>query len=108
MRIAFAITKLFPGGGLQRDCVEIAREVRRRGHDVVVFTTAKEGDFADDLAVAVLPAKRRTNHGRQAEFAALLRQAAAPRRTSISWSASTSSSTSTFCTAPILLSGREC
>jgi UDP-glucose:(heptosyl)LPS alpha-1,3-glucosyltransferase len=79
MRIAFAITKLFPGGGLQRDCVEIARDVSRRGHDVVVFTTAKDGDFADDLAVAVLPAKRRTNHGRQAEFAAMLRQAASPR-----------------------------
>jgi UDP-glucose:(heptosyl)LPS alpha-1,3-glucosyltransferase len=74
MRIAFAITKLFSGGGLQRDCVEIAREISRRGNVVVVFTAGREGDFPDDLAVAVLPVKRRTNHGRQAEFAAKLRE----------------------------------
>jgi UDP-glucose:(heptosyl)LPS alpha-1,3-glucosyltransferase len=76
MRIAFAIMKLFPGGGLQRDCVEVARYCRQRGHDVVIFTSFKEpSDFADDLAVAVLPVKQNTNHRMQEEFAATFRWA---------------------------------
>jgi UDP-glucose:(heptosyl)LPS alpha-1,3-glucosyltransferase len=80
MRIAFAIMKLFPGGGLQRDCLELAREIREHGHDVVIFTSSMDaGDFADDLAVEVLPVRRRTNHGMQGEFASMLRSAASPR-----------------------------
>lgn len=71
MRIAFAITKLFPGGGLQRDCVAIARQVRSRGHEIVVFTSHKDlSNFADDLSVAVLPVRPATNHRMQEEFAA--------------------------------------
>ena len=78
MRIAFAIMKLFPGGGLQRDCVEIARHCRQRGHDVVIFTSFKdESDFADDLAVVVLPIRQSTNHRMLVEFAASFRWAAA-------------------------------
>jgi UDP-glucose:(heptosyl)LPS alpha-1,3-glucosyltransferase len=78
MRIAFAIMKLFPGGGLQRDCVEIARHCRQRGHDVVIFTSFKdESDFADDLAVVVLPIRQSTNHRMLEEFAASFRWAAA-------------------------------
>jgi UDP-glucose:(heptosyl)LPS alpha-1,3-glucosyltransferase len=78
MRIAFAIMKLFPGGGLQRDCVEIARHCRQRGHDVVIFTSFKdESDFADDLAVVVLPIGQSTNHRMLVEFAASFRWAAA-------------------------------
>ena len=74
MRIAFAIMKLFPGGGLQRDCVEIARYCRQRGHDVVIFTAFKdESDFADDLAVAVLPIRQHSNHRMLEEFAASFR-----------------------------------
>src|SRR5258707_14309915 len=78
MRIAFAIMKLFPGGGLQRDCVEIARQCRQRGHDVVIFTSFKDdSDFADGLAVVVLPIRQRPNHRMLEEFAASLRWAAA-------------------------------
>ena len=70
MRIAFAIMKLFPGGGLQRDCVEIARYCRQRGHEVVIFTSFKDAsDFADDLAVAVLPIRQSTNHRMLEDFA---------------------------------------
>jgi UDP-glucose:(heptosyl)LPS alpha-1,3-glucosyltransferase len=77
MRIAFAIMKLFPGGGLQRDCVDIARYCRQRGHDVVIFTSYKDAsDFADDLAVAVLPVGQNTNHRMQEEFASSFRWAA--------------------------------
>jgi UDP-glucose:(heptosyl)LPS alpha-1,3-glucosyltransferase len=78
MRIAFAIMKLFPGGGLQRDCVEIARRCRQCGHDVVIFTSFKDdSDFADDLAVIVLPIKRSANHRMLEEFATSFRFAAA-------------------------------
>jgi UDP-glucose:(heptosyl)LPS alpha-1,3-glucosyltransferase len=78
MRIAFAIMKLFPGGGLQRDCVEIARHCRQRGHDVAIFTSYKdESDFADDLAVVVLPIRQSTNHRMLEEFAVSFRWAAA-------------------------------
>jgi len=78
VRIAFAIMKLFPGGGLQRDCIEIARHCRQRGHDVVIFTSSKDDDdFGDDLAVVVLPIRQRTNHRMLEEFAASFRWAAA-------------------------------
>jgi UDP-glucose:(heptosyl)LPS alpha-1,3-glucosyltransferase len=81
MRIAFAIMKLFPGGGLQRDCLELARQIRKHGHDVVIFTSSKDAvDFADDLAVEELPVRRRTNHGMQREFASRLRSAFSPRQ----------------------------
>ena len=81
MRIAFAIMKLFPGGGLQRDCLELARQLRKHGHEVVIFTSSKEaGDFAGDLTTVVLPVRRRTNHGKQAEFASTLQSAGALRK----------------------------
>jgi UDP-glucose:(heptosyl)LPS alpha-1,3-glucosyltransferase len=77
MRIAFAIMKLFPGGGLQRDCVEVARRVREGGSEVAIFTSHRHpGDFACDLPVTVLPVRARTNHRMQQEFAGALRHAA--------------------------------
>jgi UDP-glucose:(heptosyl)LPS alpha-1,3-glucosyltransferase len=69
MRIAFAIMKLFPGGGLQRDCVAVARRCQQRGHDVVIFTSSKECGFADDIAIVELPVRRRANHRMLEEFA---------------------------------------
>lgn len=69
MRFAFAIVSLFPGGGLQRDCVYIARHIRRLGHDVTVFTSRKFGDeFATDLSLQILPVGDPTNHSRQRKF----------------------------------------
>jgi UDP-glucose:(heptosyl)LPS alpha-1,3-glucosyltransferase len=64
MRIAFAIMKLFPGGGLQRVCLVVARRIRTQVHDVVIFTSSNDaGDFAGVLAFVVVPVWRRTNHG---------------------------------------------
>jgi UDP-glucose:(heptosyl)LPS alpha-1,3-glucosyltransferase len=78
MRIAFAIMKLFPGGGLQRDCVEIARRCRQGGHDVVIFTSSRDdGGFAGDLPVVELPVRQGSNHRMLEEFAAAFRFAAA-------------------------------
>ena len=70
MRIAFGIVSLFPGGGLQRDCLEIAKLVRSRGHDVTIYAERVSGDVqTDGVAVVTLANNSKTNHGRQYEFA---------------------------------------
>jgi len=68
MRFAFGIVNLFPGGGLQRDCVDIARGVRQLGHDVTIFTMRKRGEFADELPLHILTTSSFTNHQRQRSF----------------------------------------
>jgi UDP-glucose:(heptosyl)LPS alpha-1,3-glucosyltransferase len=78
MRIAFAVASLFPGGGLQRDYVDIARRVRDVGHDVTIFTSQKLGEgFAEDLPLQVLPITSLTNHQRQRAFSEKFAAAAA-------------------------------
>ena len=44
MRIAIGIVSLFPGGGLQRDCIKIARIIYQFGHTVVLYTATPSGD----------------------------------------------------------------
>jgi UDP-glucose:(heptosyl)LPS alpha-1,3-glucosyltransferase len=69
MHFAFAIVSLFPGGGLQRDCVDIARRIRHLGHEVTIFTSRKlGGSFAEDLPIRILNSGKWTNHGRQRAF----------------------------------------
>jgi UDP-glucose:(heptosyl)LPS alpha-1,3-glucosyltransferase len=70
MRIAFGIVSLFPGGGLQRDCVEIARMVRDAGCDVVIYTARLTGTMrTGDVPIVVIPNAAKTNHGRHQRFA---------------------------------------
>jgi len=70
MRIAFAIVSLFPGGGLQRDCVEIAKLVRGLGHEVTIYTCRlHDHTLADDIPILLLQNEVATNHGRQYAFA---------------------------------------
>ncbi len=69
MRIAFAIVSMFPGGGLQRDCVDIARSLRMLGHEVTIFTSRISGEeFVKDLPLRVLSNDKKTNHLRQRAF----------------------------------------
>ena len=69
MRFAFGIVKLFPGGGLQRDCVEIARQLLHSGHNVTIFTSSlDDGEFARGLNIRLLPNSLRTNHAKQKRF----------------------------------------
>jgi UDP-glucose:(heptosyl)LPS alpha-1,3-glucosyltransferase len=79
MRIAFGIVSLFPGGGLQRDCLEIAKLVGNRGHDVTIFAERVSGDVAGNgIPIVTLPNEATTNHRRQYEFAVdFLREATA-------------------------------
>jgi UDP-glucose:(heptosyl)LPS alpha-1,3-glucosyltransferase len=69
MRIAFGIVSLFPGGGLQRDCVRLARMAKARGHEVRVLTARLRGDAPPDLSLEILPNRAWTNHGRNLRFA---------------------------------------
>src|SRR5579871_719762 len=78
MRFAFAIVSLFPGGGLQRDCVDIARRVQALGHEVTIFTSRKSADsFASDIPLRILSVDCVTNHRRQRAFSEQFRQQAA-------------------------------
>jgi UDP-glucose:(heptosyl)LPS alpha-1,3-glucosyltransferase len=70
MRIAFGIVNLFPGGGLQRDCLEIAKLVGNRGHDVTIYAERVSGDVeAGGVSIVTLPNNAKTNHRRQYQFA---------------------------------------
>ncbi|WP_255211100.1 hypothetical protein [Methylogaea oryzae] len=40
MKLAFALFKYFPYGGLQRDFIRIAGLCRDRGHEIHVYTLA--------------------------------------------------------------------
>ncbi len=68
MRLAFAIVSLFPSGGLQRDCMAIARMLAEQGHEVTIFTSRLTGDVSGDLRVEILPVRAWTNHGRNSGF----------------------------------------
>ena len=77
MKIALAIFKYFPHGGLQRDFMRIAAELLKRGHDVTVFTRSFDGVIPEGLKVEILKLSSFTNHGKAAEFGALFCRAAA-------------------------------
>lgn len=79
MNIAFGIAGLFPGGGLQRDCLALARKVRERGHDVRIFAARASGGIEADRNVQLLPNRAWTNHGGDAQFAAAFEQACGGR-----------------------------
>src|SRR5436190_7502822 len=68
MKLAFAIVSLFSSGGLQRDCMAIARLLGTQGHDVTILTSRLEGSVTGDLLVEVLPVLAFTNHGRNVAF----------------------------------------
>ena len=68
MRIAVAIFKYFPHGGLQRDFMRIACELLKRGHEVTVFTFLFDGEIPEGMKVVLLESRALTNHGRAAEF----------------------------------------
>lgn len=69
MRIAFAIVSLFPSGGLQRDCIEIAKLIRNQGHDVVIYACRlHDHTLAEGIPILLLQNGAITNHGRQYQF----------------------------------------
>ena len=75
LRIAMAIYRLHPRGGLEDNCLRVVEILRSRGHDVTVFT-AVNGE-APGIKRICLPqaATRRSNHKRMHTFARDARQA---------------------------------
>jgi len=79
VKLAFAIVSLFNWGGLQRDCMRLARAATAAGHEVQIFTARAAGALPPDLNIEILPVAAITNHGRNRRFAEALRRAAAGR-----------------------------
>lgn len=75
VNIAFGIVSLVPKGGLQLDCVELARILQSRGHRVTIFTARPFQYAARYLNIVVLPVRALTNHGRDIAFAHAFRSA---------------------------------
>ena len=70
MRIALGIVKLFPEGGLQRDCIRLARILVARGHDVTLFTSDNKWPFErPPCPIVLLPVRAFTNHRLDLNFA---------------------------------------
>jgi len=78
MRIAIGIVKLFPEGGLQRDCIRLARILVARGHEVTVFTSENKWPFdRPPCPIVLLPVRAYTNHRIDLNFAKRLAAATA-------------------------------
>ncbi|ASK35497.1 glycosyltransferase family 4 protein [Alloalcanivorax mobilis] len=72
MKLAFALFEYFPYGGLQRDMLAIAGAALARGHQVTVYTRQWQGATPKGPKVVTLPVDARSNHARDAGFAAAL------------------------------------
>jgi UDP-glucose:(heptosyl)LPS alpha-1,3-glucosyltransferase len=75
VKFACGIVSLIPKGGLQLDCVQLARILRHRGHQVTIFTSRPFQHLPPPLEVVVLPIAAFTNHGRDLAFARSFRAA---------------------------------
>jgi UDP-glucose:(heptosyl)LPS alpha-1,3-glucosyltransferase len=74
MRLAFALFKYFPYGGLQRDFLRIARICQQRGHSVRVYTLAWQGERPEGFEIITVPVRALTNPRRYEKFAAWMGQ----------------------------------
>lgn len=70
MKIALVLYRWFPHGGMQRDCVAIAKRLVARGHAVTILVGAWEGAMPEGIVVKVLGHEGLSNHARNRRFAA--------------------------------------
>lgn len=75
MRVALALLRHFPHGGLQRDALATAVAARDAGHEVVVYTRRWEGERPAHIDVRLLDGGGWTNHGRALRFGRALASA---------------------------------
>jgi UDP-glucose:(heptosyl)LPS alpha-1,3-glucosyltransferase len=68
MKLAVCLYKLFPFGGLARDCVRILSLCYQQGAQVDVYVMECEGDIPEGFNVTVIDAKGITNHSKVANF----------------------------------------
>ena len=77
MKIAVCLFKYFPYGGLQRDFMQISKELLDRGHKVTVYTGAWDGEKPDYLDIHILPTSGFSNHAKNRSFHKQFQQAIA-------------------------------
>lgn len=77
MRLAFAIFKYFPFGGLQGDMLNFARCAAEKGAEVVIFCDKWEGAEPEEELISVrrLPVRGWSNHARSRSFEKLFHKA---------------------------------
>jgi UDP-glucose:(heptosyl)LPS alpha-1,3-glucosyltransferase len=73
MNLGFILFDYFPFGGLQRDCVKIARLCADHGHEVTILARTWAGDRPAGIQVELLGRKGVTNISRNRHFLRQLR-----------------------------------
>ena len=74
MKLAFALFKYFPYGGLERDFLRIAKECQSRGHEIFVYSFIWEGEVPEGFNLTLIPVKGISNHQRISDFSQKLSQ----------------------------------
>jgi UDP-glucose:(heptosyl)LPS alpha-1,3-glucosyltransferase len=80
LRIVLAIVRYFPHGGVQRHFRRLLAELVERGHEVSACASSFEGDLPEGVRRVLIEVPTRSNHGRNAAFAAALDAAYGDRR----------------------------
>jgi len=70
LTIALAIFQLRSAGGLEQQCLAIAAELSRRGHQVSLLTTTEAPALPQGVRLQRLRRRGFSNHGRIAHFVA--------------------------------------
>jgi UDP-glucose:(heptosyl)LPS alpha-1,3-glucosyltransferase len=68
MRLAFALYKYFPYGGLARDFLRVAELCLTKGHSVDVYVMDWQGDIPNGFNMHIVKAEGWTNHARVTNF----------------------------------------
>lgn len=74
MKLAFALFKYFPYGGLQRDCIKIARECLKRGHHVDLYCLEWSGPKISGINIHVIQVNCWRNYRRYEIFSQRVKQ----------------------------------
>ncbi len=69
MKIAVGIYRLHPRGGLEDNCIRIAEELARRGHEPTLFVAGPHSELSLPIVPVAPCLKRFSNHNRLAAFA---------------------------------------
>lgn len=68
MKLAFCLSEYFPYGGLQGDCLRIATQCAKAGHEVAILTREWVGDRPENIRVELFPTKGLTNTTRISRY----------------------------------------
>jgi UDP-glucose:(heptosyl)LPS alpha-1,3-glucosyltransferase len=79
IEVDISILRWFPHGGLQRDCLAVARACHDAGHRVRILTLRWDGPRPEGIAIEELPVPGRTNHARAEHFERAIEERAGDR-----------------------------